>query len=95
MIRTVAHAQVVVDGTSIGITMPAATIIFTKIRMSISDGGDIRGRLDGTDPTSSVGAVYSKGRLPSLISTSDWNKWRAIRDGSLIAKVEVEFILND
>ena len=94
--RTISHAQITVSTASIGITFPSATLTWNRIRLSISDGGNIRTRADGTAPTSSVGVLARRGIdiIPDITDPIEWNNWRAIRDGSLDATVEVEFLLD-
>ena len=88
-----AFEQITVATTAIGLTtanIRRGTGSTKKVVITV-ESARVRYRVDGTDPTSSVGDLVNPSQRITLTSFSDIENFSAIRDGSTSATLDVHY----
>lgn len=83
---TVSTAAVAITSTTI---RPAGAPFQNNFCTAYVGGANVRFRFDGTDPTTSVGAIASDGDTISIDNTEQATAIRFIRDGGSDATLEI------
>ncbi len=89
---TYAEEDITVADTAIGLTL--TNVISTppprQVNMFVEDA-QIRYRVDGTDPTSSVGEILNPFDRLTLTHVGNMNRFRSIRTGGTSATIHATF----
>lgn len=80
--------QIAIDSTAIALTTPPEGVLKALISVETAD---IRFRIDGTDPTSTVGQPALKDDVIVLSNAIDISKFKAIKSGSTAATLSVTY----
>lgn len=81
------YEQVTVSTTAVGLTVPAGTI---RAVLVVEDQ-PLRFRLDGTNPTSTVGMLAKADKEIEIFSKEVLEAFKAIRDGGTDAVLSVHY----
>ena len=83
------EALAVAGAPAVGFT--AATFTNAIMAAAKVEGGQIRYRTDGTDPTATVGVIANDGEMITVWGSSDLNSIRFIRTGGVSATLNTEY----